>query len=138
MDLIIEWTDALSVGVEEIDRDHQQLVAMINKLFGACLVPETEAAAVKAILDELIAYTRDHFDREIRLQEEMGYPEVDEHRALHQELIDKANALRAELDETSANAMGNAVERLLRDWLVEHIMGHDKPLGDYIRAQKTN
>ena len=31
----IEWTDALSVGISEIDRQHQRIIGMLNEMNAA-------------------------------------------------------------------------------------------------------
>ncbi|MGB4948103.1 MAG: hemerythrin domain-containing protein, partial [Candidatus Competibacter denitrificans] len=59
----IEWSDALSVGVEEVDQQHKGLAQMVNELNGAIhggWGKETR----DDIIVKLLEYTRVHFATE--------------------------------------------------------------------------
>ena len=60
---LLQWSDALSVGVVEIDRQHQKLVTMINDLNDAMRAGKGKDALGKTIA-ELIAYAATHFKTE--------------------------------------------------------------------------
>ena len=60
---LIKWNDSFSVGVVEIDLQHQKLVALINDLNEAMLQARGKTVLTR-ILNELVSYTVVHFGTE--------------------------------------------------------------------------
>jgi hypothetical protein len=61
----LEWDDYMSVGVPEIDEQHRNLIAAINRLYEVVMkgdLREMHSARQKA-LDDLDEYVRHHFPR---------------------------------------------------------------------------
>ena len=71
---LIEWTDELSVGIQEIDDQHRLLVSILNKLHTAMYEHQGKEVAEK-ILNELVDYTKIHFAVEESLMRVLGYPQ---------------------------------------------------------------
>jgi hemerythrin len=82
----VEWSDDLSLGIEEIDADHMKLVEMLNNLFVACFAGQGPVV-LRKILDDLITYTQNHFESEETCMERDDYPDLDEHRSEHEKLM---------------------------------------------------
>ncbi len=127
-DLVLDET--LTVGIEEIDDDHNKLVNLLNILNHSI----TEGAAtdyIEAVLDELINCTVWHFSHEERLMLKYGYDGYEEHRTEHQDLINSARELKKkfiqmrQLDEKEDLAF-------LERWLTEHILVADTRLASYL------
>jgi hemerythrin-like metal-binding protein len=120
----IEWTGALSVGIDEIDGQHKGLVAMINDL--ATAVEEGKGkVAEAAILERLAAYTVEHFSLEERLFAERGYPAANAHKAEHDNFVKRVEAFRADHATGKGNLDGEMLF-FLRSWLTNHISFSDK------------
>lgn len=130
----IVWGAVLSVGVEEIDEDHRKLVGIFNILNHAVQDGESPEY-LAATLDELINCTVWHFSHEERLMLKHRYPQLAEHRAEHQELIQSAKELRETLLRTE-QAVADEQILFLDRWLTEHILTTDSRLGAFL-AQKT-
>ena len=69
----IDWADSYSVNVAEMDKQHQQLVSLINELHRAMMAARVEStletvadevASMGKTLQELIDYTSYHFATE--------------------------------------------------------------------------
>ena len=128
----LTWSETLSVAVEEIDEDHRRMVELFN--FFAHAVAEKEAPDyLKALLEELVAYTAWHFKHEERLMLRYGYHGFVEHKQEHQELIDDVAEIRQELIRAEMQATDEHIEVLER-WLVEHILVTDMKLGNFLTA----
>lgn len=129
----VAWSDGLSVGIEVIDNDHKKLLTLINNLQTAVLYPTGEAFERQA-LDELVAYTKYHFEREESLLEQYGYPELLPHRRQHQEMIDRVGAFIAAYDKDRETTV-EAMTRFLKTWLVDHISGTDQQYSAFLRGK---
>lgn len=130
----IKWKDSYDVGVEEIDYDHKQLVGMINQVVTASQ-DNIRENMVPEILDDLIAYTKYHLDREEKLMEEYEYPERTGHAAQHGKFINKINLFHSKFSK-DREMKSEAVFDFLRCWLLKHISNTDKELGAFIKAKR--
>ena len=126
----IVWGHVLSVGVDEIDEDHRKLVNVFNILNHA--VTEGESPAyLAAVLEELVNCTAWHFSHEERLMLKYGYEEIEEHKAMHRELIESAKELQQKLLDEGKSVADEEIE-ILERWLTGHILTDDMRLGAYL------
>jgi hemerythrin len=126
----VQWKDDYSVGIESIDMQHKKLLSLINRLQTAVYYSTGEAFEQEA-LDELVDYTKTHFDYEEGLMEQHGYPDFEPHRLQHQQMIARVEKVLAEFQQDRDTAMKNAAD-FLRDWLINHINGTDKQYSSFL------
>jgi hemerythrin len=126
----IVWGDILSVEVDEIDEDHRKLVNIFNILNHSVMAGEPREYLV-AVLDELINCTVWHFSHEERLMLKYGFEAIEEHKAVHQELIKTARKLQQEILQAEKPVAEEDIE-FLECWLTEHILTADMKLGAYL------
>ena len=124
MSNFVEWSDALSVGIDEIDAQHRGLVALLNQLNDA-IEHRHGNAAVGAILARLEEYTRVHFAVEESLMRLLGYPDLDAHKREHEQLVEQLADLRRRFD-AGKTALGFELMHFLKVWLTKHIMASDQ------------
>ena len=127
---ILEWSDELSVGIDIIDKQHKILVRAIN-LLAMAIEKNSERELLAAIFETLADYTVTHFSYEEELFEHCGYPETEEHKKSHQDLLEKVVALKTKFDAGEDN-LGPEVLRFLVSWLTKHIMGTDKQYAPFV------
>lgn len=130
---LVEWGSDFSVGVEDIDHQHKQIVAMINKLYDAIKAGSSRAACA-GILTEMIDYANVHFATEDSYMERLGYPDAEEHRLEHQEFGAKC-ADFAEGVASGRISLSLDIGKFLLHWLYDHIRKVDMKLGQYILQQ---
>ena len=126
----IEWKDEYNVGIESIDSQHRKLVNLINQLQTAVDYSTGEEFEREA-LDELVDYTKTHFEYEEGLMAQYDYPELEPHKALHRKMIAKVEEVLAEYEQDQDRAMNNALS-FLQGWLINHINGTDKQYSDFL------
>lgn len=126
----IEWSDALSIGVEEIDEQHKSLAQMVNELNGAIHGGWGKEARDEIIV-RLVEYTRVHFATEESLMSISKYPHSKEHKKQHEDLIDTVKQYIKKYNE-NPDASNYDLLFFLRKWLVDHIMKDDKMMGNYL------
>lgn len=131
----IEWANYLSVGDDRIDADHKQLITLTNRL----ILPANRARLdlVLKVLDEVISYTRDHFDREEKYMEAAGYPDLAGHRERHRLLTEKVMGHRQVIVDHPRLWHGETVFVFLADWLLTHIANDDRRFGDFMRKSSV-
>ncbi len=132
--LFVEWTDELSVGIEEIDEQHKVLVNLINRLFDETVVHQADPTVMDEILHELIEYTVIHFAVEESLFRIFDYPETELHTRHHNEL--KAQVLEIQKKVKQREAVVNTELLIfLKKWLENHILHEDKRYGPFLIKQ---
>lgn len=126
----IVWGDVLSVGVDEIDADHQRLIGIFNILNQAVRDGES-SEYLAAVVEELINCTVWHFSHEERLMLKYSYDDMKAHKEEHRELIESARELQQEIQQAKADMTEKHIEFLER-WLTGHILTSDMRMGDYL------
>lgn len=126
----IVWSKVLSVEVDEIDEDHRKLAGIFNTLNQAVRDGDS-AEYLAAILEELINCTVWHFSHEERLMLKYRYPEAEEHKAEHRDLIDSVRDLQARLLQAEKSVADEHIVFLER-WLTGHILTTDMRLGAWL------
>lgn len=129
MSHLVEWSDALSVGIDEIDAQHRTLVDLVNELNSA--IEERHGnAAVGEILARLEEYARIHFAVEESVMRLMGYPSLAVHKREHARLTEQLGELRDRFD-AGQTALGFELMHFLKRWLTTHIMESDQDYAHY-------
>ena len=126
----ITWDDTLSVEVDEIDEDHRRLVDLFNMLSHS-VADGDSADYIDALLEELISCTVWHFRHEERLMLQYLYPEIEGHKAEHNDLIDSVRELQKKFHQSN-KLLTNDDIAYLEDWLTAHILGYDMKMGFYL------
>src|SRR5579872_1415923 len=132
---IFDWKDSYGVGVPEIDAQHRRLYSLAAELYDAMNAGKGKTL-VEPVLDSLIAYTRTHFQFEERMLEQTRYPDLRQHKVLHEELT--AKVLQFQPDFKAGKA-GLAVEIMpfLANWLRQHIGGTDRKYVPFVNAKNA-
>lgn len=128
-----EFDESLVTGNELIDGQHKELIDKINKLVACCEQGGGKLEAIK-MLDYLSDYTDFHFGAEEKLQEEVSYPGLAEHKKQHAAFVQAVAELHEMLEEEEGptEAFVEAVNKNVIDWLYKHIKGFDCSVASYI------
>jgi len=125
------WTQALEVGIAEIDEQHRWLVEQTNAQYQA-LQGEAPRAQVGALLEGLMDYVMNHFIVEEQLFIRLGYPDTEAHQAQHNLFSGQVMSLLSRHD--CGETVGAETLELLKDWLTHHILKVDKAYVAHFRA----
>jgi len=121
---LIAWSTALSVDVEEIDRQHQMFITAINELNDAMKKGKGQDV-LEDIVKKMDYYAISHFTTEENYFALFGYPEAASHKEEHAYFIKKSSEIKHDLSERKP-ALSIDVMGFLSKWVRDHIMGTDK------------
>ena len=124
------WKDAFTLGVPSVDAEHRQFFEIMNRCARAAAEGGTPTA-LALVLKELATYADHHFKNEEAALDRVGYPELPLQRAEHRRFIE--DLARLEAGET-ANLLGALA--LMRDWLMQHILGNDRRYVTWIEKER--
>jgi hemerythrin-like metal-binding protein len=131
---VLIWSNALSIGVDAIDMDHQNLLALVNRA-GHLSIGDGE---LDEVIEELIDYTSYHFRREEAVMELCHYPNLEKHRGLHQCLTEEASELAEKWRKDKDPEALDRLRELLRDWLISHIAKDDSAILPYTEGKQRD
>lgn len=133
MKTLIPWKEEYDTGLEEIDLQHKQLVNILNKLFDAMAVGKGKQI-LESILNDLTIYTVKHFSAEERFMVVYAYPGISDHKTEHEALVDEVKKFKS--DYTNGNTkITVGIANYLKEWLLNHILGSDKQLVNYLKEK---
>jgi hemerythrin len=128
--VLIEWKDEFSVGVPDVDHEHQALIALINDLHDAMSSGDSKYT-VMDFLGEIYAHVSAHFALEEKIMRERKYDQYAEHKADHEDLLDE---LRDIMDDYEENAWfsDEAFSEAVSKWFTEHFRNRDARLHKHL------
>lgn len=133
--MALHWSSALAVGVPEIDLQHEELFARVDRLHDAMLARDrTEAVRmVRFLLD----HVHRHFGAEEALMAALEYPGRTPHVAAHRAFAAEVDALAAMLQSDGVTALlVHRLERNVSGWLRDHVCGADLEVASHVRAHR--
>jgi len=132
--MIIEWNEEITSGLEEIDRQHKQIINQLNQIVYFFESPDSSKDLITCLL-EFSKLIQAHFDYEEKLLAEYGYKGLKNHKAGHEEIADLVNSviMPAMLDE-DADIPAEPIIRIVR-WFENHLKTEDTR---YFKSIKKN
>lgn len=133
--MAILWTEALAVGIADVDAQHKSLFEQADRLLESAKrgVKQDE---LNALLDFLGNYVVEHFGTEERYMAKYAFPESAEHKKQHKDFVDYYLGVRAKIDKEGASLSTLfQVQKYIIDWLNNHIRKSDKVLGAYLKTK---
>ena len=124
---LIEWQERFRIGIESVDYEHQELIALLNELY-AGLGAGADEPDVVAFLGEVFARISAHFALEERVMKERGYDQFAEHKAEHEDLLDQIRDIMDEYEFGDDTPPVEAFGQRLGDWFGKHFATHDARL----------
>jgi len=135
----ISWREDLSVGVEQIDSQHKELLVRFDLLLTACKQGKgsEEVLHLLTFLDE---YVVRHFGDEEVLQRDSGFPDYVDHHREHEAFIARLAELKNRMHTDGSVQLDHVLDtnKLLLDWLIRHISVRDRELGRHLKNQAAN
>ncbi len=134
----LEFDKSLVTGNDMIDAQHKELIGKIDSLLTYCENGEEKVKAIK-MLDYLAEYTDFHFGEEEKLQEEVSFPGMEEHKKKHAEFKKAVEELHDMLEEEEGptDAFVDAVKKNVVDWLFDHIKQMDQALAEFVQKESV-
>ena len=128
---LIEFSQDLVTGVEDMDREHRELLGLFNRIYGLMKAGRKEEAR-EFFIKELTSYVETHLRHEEEFMESIDYPELEKHKRLHITFRKVVYQLREKLESGDAEAFRQALA-VAWGWIHTHIKNSDRRYGEYAR-----
>ena len=126
-----EFKEEYKTGIESIDMEHMKLFEIANKAYDTLMdefIPDKYDYIIE-ILEELASYAAIHFQHEEEYMMSIRYKKLFTQKAEHQDFMDKIATFNLHDIDGDQNETIMNILQFLTDWLVEHIVGSDKLIG---------
>ena len=128
----IEWSEGLSLDVDELDSQHQELFARFNELLRACDRGHGGDEAYR-MLEFLNGYVVEHFSEEEALQHRFGYPAASRHKEEHDLFVRELTALELQFREQGPiPRLVATTNQIVAVWLIDHISRADAEFARFL------
>ncbi len=128
------WTDAMLCGIPHIDEQHKELFRQLD-----ILQNRGNTERVPGVLRFLADYVVKHFNDEESLHLKSRFPGAAGHRKLHADFIDTFQQLKAKYEKSDKEfAAVMEINRVVYDWLKEHVLKVDKQFAKYYLELQEN
>ena len=123
---IFPWNASFATGIALIDRQHQQLVAILNRLAKHFVSGSTSAVGIETIIQELADYADYHFrcEEEVWHRHFNGHPLLSIHEQAHHDFFIKIASIRE--NRGKPEDFADDLFGYLTRWLASHILDNDK------------
>jgi hemerythrin len=128
---LVTWDDTMSLGVASLDRQHQQIIGMVNDLHHGMRTGHSRER-LGAVLDRMELYVGKHFQYEQILLKMTQFPEAEKHRQMHDDLINEFKQIKKQHGAIASEELTLKTLDLLIMWVVNHIMGDDRKCAQHL------
>jgi hemerythrin len=130
---MFDWDSSYSIGIREIDVQHQNLFAKFKDLMSAMMEGKGKLE-VAATLNFVNSYVEEHFSDEERIQLKYGYNKYNEQKAQHDAFRARMKEFGEKYDRDGATlSVVTGVQKEMSQWWKTHITTLDKDLGVYLK-----
>jgi len=131
----IIWKKEFNTSIVIIDRQHRNLVDIINNLNEAHNQKQEKEILRETIL-KLVEYTKNHFGYEEKHMMQYSYLKLDEHKKQHAQFISKMVDILNTLKKQNYENLTADILEFLKNWTLNHILHDDKEYGNFY-SKKT-
>lgn len=131
---LIDWRKDYQIGIDAVDREHRELIELINEMHAALGGDASPESAVH-FLGELYTQVSGHFALEERMMRDAGYDATEQHREEHEELLDSIRELMDAYGEGASFDFDDRLAATFRAWFAHHLQGADTRLHRFLEGR---
>lgn len=126
------WNAAYAVGVPLIDRQHQKLFEIANRVIVA--LDRGDDVDMRRALAELVDTNKRHLAEEINYLQRKSFPEIDRHENIHNIILEELDRV---MERWGGDAPAEPIGRsefiaFFHAWIIDHIFKEDKKFARYL------
>jgi len=131
----LEWDDAMSVGIPEIDEDHKKFIVLINML-NFSIIERLEPAEIRKRLQLIVDDAKQHFMKEESLFKEWQYPDAEGHARTHSQVLTSIERIQDSFIPYGLDAEWLDAALIIKNILISHILTEDKQYMHFLKSRQ--
>jgi hemerythrin len=134
--MALQWTRDLAVGVDTIDRQHQEMFHRLDNLLESMKKSKGQEE-LEEVISRLSLSVVSAFGTEEKLMRMYEYPAMLAHKAIHDKFVLEFGELKQGLLAGKSPELANPIQSRVVDWLKTHIGQTDKALGEFLNSRRS-
>lgn len=128
-----KWQDRFDIGITAANDDHKKLLELMDRLEDLVLQNRSEMFQ-KAAMNDLVAFTKKHFSEEEMFMDDIKFPHVSSHKALHRKVEAKLEQFSDTL--SAGSKLGPDFFEFLNFWIASHICNVDIKYAEHAKSKR--
>ncbi|AGX44276.1 bacteriohemerythrin [Clostridium saccharobutylicum] len=137
--MAFEWKERYNLNIGEIDKQHKKLMEIGKRAYEIAIIDDEydRYDEIMTILDELLEYTKYHFEYEENMLKQYKYEHVHAQEEEHEYYIYKINQVssREDIDDNQRKIILEIID-FLSQWISSHIMLEDRKYAMFLKTIK--
>lgn len=132
------WNKNFETGLADVDRQHLQLVALINKFGNLLTENQILLGDLEIIFQELADYARYHFSEEEAMMTKAGLDKrhLNRHFEMHRSFLHEISTMYTAISQDNPDSAKHLLD-FLAHWLAHHILGTDQNMARQLEAIRS-
>lgn len=126
----LEMLESFLTGHPEIDADHRKLIEVINLIDDA--ITNNELGECRRLLDSFLEVARGHFEHEEDILRKIAFPDVENHKEYHINMLDRAVAVKNLCREMKEQGHIKECFDEMVDFLIDDVVRGDSVFVSYM------
>ena len=126
---IMNWSVALDIGIDSMNREHRQILDAMNLIYDNHKTGVAGAEMMRQI-ETLRQVTVNHFRDEEAYMRQVSYPDLENHKRIHDRLLRDLERHVQEAEATGGVPSRNFFD-FLALWLSAHIKNIDRKYAEF-------
>ena len=128
----VPWHDEYKIGIKNIDEQHHKLFDLVNELYNISDGADAKEH-LRRVLYEFSEYMKTHFQDEEEYMLSIGYPDLEEHKQIHQNIID--NLAKVISTPAKLSIIKSKMRVVAKRVLIDHIVNEDIKIKTFLLEQ---
>lgn len=126
----IIWKSEYNISNLKIDKEHQKLFTIAREAMNISKLKDDKEVKnkLKEIITKLFEYVGTHFSNEQKYMEEIDYPELENHKILHKNMLNMLTNLISELNKLELEDIEKLLFNFIEEYFIRHIVLEDKKI----------
>lgn len=124
----MQWQDEYSLGIQEIDDQHKQLIGYFSAIENS-VSQDRGWSEIHFGISRLRTFAKVHFEFEEALLRMFGYDQSAEHEAAHKHFFAQLKVIE---QRSAGQRADEDIVKFLSDWLMKHILIADQHYAEFI------
>ncbi len=129
----MEWSSKFELGIPDMDKQHQRWLEILNNFYEK-MDNDQISENVKILIDEVLDYTNYHFKEEERFLTSIHYPNIEDQKQMHSDIIDMIKGYRDKAEQGKL-IISMTLTTELKRWFKEHILIEDMKYSQFFLNQ---
>ena len=126
----IIWKSEYNINNFKIDKEHQKLFTIAREAMSISKLKDDDKvkSKLKDVITKLFDYVGTHFANEQKYMEDVDYPELNNHKLLHKNMLNMLTTLISELNKLELQEIEKSLFTFIEEYFIRHIVLEDKKI----------